>query len=258
MRTVLPFDELNTLTAAMTAEYSGPDYAEKMRQQKKKIDDDILEILILAYMDGVKAVNEMLGTDIGIDRDKMYDAITAKIGGKTAQERIAEYIEDGDLPSIIKVIWTEVHRDFVEAEKDTANEAADENGLDTTTPDGGSADDTDGGGPGTPGGPVAPGLPGVTPEQPTAPVIPGMPVHPTAPAEPTVVQPPQPGQRLLKTWATMEDDKVRDAHQYLDGITVPADAEFYTYDGRHAYGPGLFGDPELDINCRCWLEYKAQ
>lgn len=59
-----------------------------------------------------------------------------------------------------------------------------------------------------------------------------------------------------KTWVTMGDEKVRDPHQYLDGITIGIDDEFITYDGGHAQAPGLFGVPELDINCRCILTFK--
>ena len=59
-----------------------------------------------------------------------------------------------------------------------------------------------------------------------------------------------------KTWVTMEDEKVRDPHQYLDGVTIGIDDEFITYDGGHAQAPGLFGVPELDINCRCWLRFS--
>lgn len=59
-----------------------------------------------------------------------------------------------------------------------------------------------------------------------------------------------------KTWVTMADDRVRDPHVYLDGITVGIDDEFITYDGGHAQAPGLFGVPELDINCRCYLIFE--
>ena len=58
-----------------------------------------------------------------------------------------------------------------------------------------------------------------------------------------------------KKWVTMLDDKVRDTHIYLEGQTVPYDADFYTYDGDHARAPGLFTLPENNINCRCELQF---
>lgn len=58
---------------------------------------------------------------------------------------------------------------------------------------------------------------------------------------------------VYKRWETMEDDKVRDAHWELQGVTVPFNEKFYI-DGAEADKPGGFGVPELDINCRCYLE----
>ena len=57
-----------------------------------------------------------------------------------------------------------------------------------------------------------------------------------------------------KRWVTMNDDRVRDTHSYLEGMVVPYDAEFYTYDGDHAPAPGMFQRPENVINCRCVIE----
>lgn len=62
---------------------------------------------------------------------------------------------------------------------------------------------------------------------------------------------------VFKTWNTMEDDRVRDTHFYLEGSTVPLDARFYTYDGDSALFPGDFEFPQNVINCRCWLTYTA-
>jgi SPP1 gp7 family putative phage head morphogenesis protein len=59
-----------------------------------------------------------------------------------------------------------------------------------------------------------------------------------------------------KTWVTMADERVRDTHQYLEGMTVGIDEDFYTYDGDHAPAPGLFSLPENSINCRCELIFS--
>ena len=59
-----------------------------------------------------------------------------------------------------------------------------------------------------------------------------------------------------KTWVTMADERVRDSHQYLEGMTVGIDEDFYTYDGDHAPAPGLFELPENSINCRCELIFS--
>ena len=59
---------------------------------------------------------------------------------------------------------------------------------------------------------------------------------------------------VRKQWITMEDEKVRSTHEYLQSMTVPLDADFWTWDGDHARAPGLFTLPENNINCRCTLQ----
>jgi uncharacterized protein with gpF-like domain len=57
-----------------------------------------------------------------------------------------------------------------------------------------------------------------------------------------------------KRWNTMFDDKVRDTHSPLDGVTVPYNAYFYSWDGDKARAPGMFSKAENNINCRCVVE----
>lgn len=59
-----------------------------------------------------------------------------------------------------------------------------------------------------------------------------------------------------KTWVTMLDDKVRETHDYLEGMSVAIDEDFYTYDGDHASAPGLFDLAENNVNCRCELIFS--
>ena len=58
---------------------------------------------------------------------------------------------------------------------------------------------------------------------------------------------------LMKQWWTMQDERVRDTHDYLDGARVGLDDAFYTYDGDSAMYPGGFSKPENNVNCRCWI-----
>lgn len=58
---------------------------------------------------------------------------------------------------------------------------------------------------------------------------------------------------VKKQWVTMDDDRVRSTHEYLQGMVVPLEDDFYTYDGDHAPAPGLFSDPSNVVNCRCTL-----
>lgn len=64
------------------------------------------------------------------------------------------------------------------------------------------------------------------------------------------------GLASTKTWETMQDDRVRETHDYLQSMTVPIDEDFYTYDGDHAPCPGGFEDVNNNANCRCWLSFS--
>lgn len=61
-----------------------------------------------------------------------------------------------------------------------------------------------------------------------------------------------------KTWVTMLDERVRDTHRYIEGMTIPMDAEFYTDDGDHAPCPGQFILPENNVGCRCVLVFGKE
>ncbi len=58
-----------------------------------------------------------------------------------------------------------------------------------------------------------------------------------------------------KTWHTMLDNRVRDSHEYLEGMVKPMNEPFYTYNGNSAMYPRSFGEPSEDINCRCYVTY---
>lgn len=58
-----------------------------------------------------------------------------------------------------------------------------------------------------------------------------------------------------KKWQTMQDDRVRETHEYLQGDVVGLHEEFYTFDGDHALFPGGFQNAANNVNCRCGLQY---
>lgn len=63
------------------------------------------------------------------------------------------------------------------------------------------------------------------------------------------------GVPVTKQWITMLDDRVRDTHDFLEGVTVPMSERFYTYDGDSARFPGDFDLAENNCGCRCILKY---
>ena len=62
--------------------------------------------------------------------------------------------------------------------------------------------------------------------------------------------------KVNKTWVTMQDDRVRETHFYLQGISVGIDERFYAIDGDSARYPGDFSKAENNVNCRCYLSVK--
>lgn len=63
---------------------------------------------------------------------------------------------------------------------------------------------------------------------------------------------------IYKTWNNMEDDKVRESHWYLGGMTIPLQEYFRTLNGDETLYPRRFGIPDEDIGCRCWLTYTKE
>jgi len=187
-RYILAFDELNMVLAETEIEDA---------------DEVVLDQLITAYRDGIRAVDkdarlrdpedemddyedlyifDVFGTEI---TDEAYASIFKQTAGETFEDRINAYIRDGDMEAIKRVADTEYHRVFNEAMYNTARR----NGY------------------------------------------------------------------TMKRWVTMRDDRVRDTHWYLDGLSVPIDSYFATYDGDMALLPGGFTLAENNVNCRCVVEY---
>jgi SPP1 gp7 family putative phage head morphogenesis protein len=62
---------------------------------------------------------------------------------------------------------------------------------------------------------------------------------------------------MVKEWNSMQDQRVRDRHEKLDGVKIPVDEDFKIGTDR-AKAPGLFLRPENSINCRCFLSYSVE
>lgn len=182
---LMPFDELNRFEAALPMYYENGRI--KSREAYEDILDEMLDLFLLAYANGVVATNEALGTDYSPTVDEVMKTVDKQIVGKNWRERMQEHLDNGGtIADVIRIAETETHRDANAAAYETAKRAG------ATT----------------------------------------------------------------KTWHTMLDDRVRDTHTYLEGVTAPLDGEFYSFMGGSTMYPGEWGIAEEDINCRCWLTYK--
>lgn len=65
-----------------------------------------------------------------------------------------------------------------------------------------------------------------------------------------------PDAKLMKMWVTAKDDRVRDSHVELEGVSVPSDE---TFANGLAYPRDPSGEASEVINCRCdVIDYAAQ
>ena len=172
-------DELNNLTSQITETLSKTD-----NQSKQELKDSLLDLLIMAYVFGVKDVSASLKEEISPDTDKMYQSVYKEIAGEDWRDRLETAQTQGEIE---RIFVTEAHRCFSDGQWDTAD-----------------------------------------------------------------------GRAKYKTWHTLEDDKVRDTHWFIDGDKVQIGEYFYTLDGDRALRPYDFELASNNINCRCYLEYTKE
>lgn len=186
MTSILPFDELNAFNDQIRAQF-----AQGVRLSKQDdyedILDELLDLFLLSYARANEVTNAKLSSDWIPSIQDVMETVNEKVAGKTWEERIKEWFDNGGTgDDIIRIAETESHRIANHSALDTAKKA------------------------------------GAT----------------------------------KKTWLTMMDDKVRESHDYLLGVTVGIDDEFITFDGDRAQAPSMFSLPENNINCRCELEFE--
>lgn len=190
-------------------------------QKKKRIIDEVYELLILAYLFGTEraagdirqyeeeqqeaqsenpsqtSAQDFVGmpsqeAEIKYSPQEMYEAIYKPVAGETFEERIGRRLREGTLneETLQRIMETDYHRCEETGAYNTAVRYGNEIGK---TP--------------------------------------------------------------YKIWRTMQDERVRDQHWWSEGQTVPIDGLFTMPDGAQAPYPGMFGIPDQDCNCRCWVAY---
>lgn len=208
-----PFDELEAFRSELEQDFQLP--PEERKRRKKDRIDEILEMLIMAYMFGNESANTMLfGPDVvdtidpeqpnrpvRIDVDDMNKSVFKDIAGKDWEQRVSEYYDSdsGTVDDVIRVVDTDMNRIYNDSVLDVG-EKANAGRIEWTNED---------------------------------------------------VPAPDPNGKVMKTWVTMADDRVRDTHQYLEGMSVPVNSRFFTYDNDSARYPGDFADPQNNCGCRC-------
>lgn len=197
MRTAKPiFDELEILRERLNADFSLP--PEQRKELKKDRIDEILDMLIMAYVYGTEDADEELTVTESVVTDEMFITIWKEIAGKDWEQRVSEYYDEptGTADDIIRVVETDTNRIYNDAVLNVGEKVDKRNKAESN------------------------------------------------------------GKKVMKTWNTMLDDRVRDTHEYIESVSVPVDKRFYTFDGDSARYPGDFTDPSNNIGCRCHITLR--
>lgn len=110
MANLMPYDELNTLKQYFIAAQ-----AENGSISPDDAEDEILDLLIMAYVFGVQSASDSLGMDITADPDKMRESIYKRIADKDFAQRAREAAERGDTADLALIAETDAHRVYSEA-----------------------------------------------------------------------------------------------------------------------------------------------
>lgn len=116
MRTAKPiFDELEILRERLNADFSLP--PEQRKELKKDRIDEILDMLIMAYVYGTEDADEELTVTESVVTDEMFITIWKEIAGKDWEQRVSEYYDEptGTADDIIRVVETDTNRIYNDA-----------------------------------------------------------------------------------------------------------------------------------------------
>ena len=119
---LMPFDELNTLRDTLPIHFE--DGRIRSEEDKEDIIDELLDLFLLAYANGVEDTNEALGSDVQPDIEEVLETIDRPVAGETWRQRVSNYFDNGGtVADIMRIAETETHRDSNEAAYRTAKKA---------------------------------------------------------------------------------------------------------------------------------------
>ena len=218
---LMPFDELNVLEASLPQHFENG----KIRSRKdcEDIIDEMLDLFLLAYANGVVATQEDIGTDETPTAEDADATINKEIAGKTWRQRVWEYYGESEkVPNpVAKIATTAADTGATATEAAFTEEEAQAAARKTISE-----------------------LMRIAETE----------AHRDS-NEAAYVTATKAGAQT-KTWHCMMLPTSRDTHIYLNGTTAPIDGEFYSYMGGSTQFPGQWGIAEEDVNCLCWLTYS--
>lgn len=123
MNALMPFDELNTFkTVQLPTHFENGKI--KSEEDLEDIIDELLDLFLLSYAQGLALTNSDLASDITPEMDDVMRVVDREVAGKTWRERVRDYYESGGTEAdIVRIAETESHRDSNEAAYETARKA---------------------------------------------------------------------------------------------------------------------------------------
>ena len=120
---VMPFDELNKFKTALPA-YFNEEGRIKSRKDYEDILDEMLDLFLLAYANGVVDTNTALSSNIEPTLDDVMRTVDKKVVGKTWRERMDDiFANGGGVADVVRIAETEAHRDSNAGAYETAKAA---------------------------------------------------------------------------------------------------------------------------------------
>lgn len=119
-----PWDELNALEEKLRSwrvEWD-PEKPPEARLKRECI-DEVIDLLIMAYVYGRQDAMETLGVNVPATAQtatEMQKALFTEIAGETFEDRINRYMDSLDVESIIRVVESEITRDYAAGGRNTA------------------------------------------------------------------------------------------------------------------------------------------
>lgn len=120
MAIILPIDELNALEQRLKVHFDADGHI-KSRKDCEDIIDELLDLFLLAYANGVEGVNQTFSTRVEPSTQRIQETVYKPIDGATWRDRVlAWYASNGTMADILRIAETEAHRIGNTAAYDTA------------------------------------------------------------------------------------------------------------------------------------------
>ena len=111
--TILPVDEINAMAEKLAVHFEDNGKGRiKSKQDCDDIIDELLDLFLLSYANGVESVNASAPSRYDPSIDDVEATVYEKIDGRSWKDRVLDYYDNGgNIDNIMEIARTEAHRD---------------------------------------------------------------------------------------------------------------------------------------------------